>query len=90
MPTIIPDYLSTIEMYTSTLYASTTNTAEIILSTATSTGRIYADDTDLFYNGLSLTQANGTSFSTAEIFVSSLYASTIITPMVLQVQFYTF
>lgn len=87
---LIPEYLSTIETYTSTLYASTTNTAEIILSTVTSTGRLFADDSDLYYNGLSLTQGNASSFSTAQLYVSSLYASTIVTPMVLQVQFYSF
>lgn len=86
----IPDYISTVGIYTSTLYASTTNTAEIILSTATSTGRIFADNSDLYYNGLSLTQGNASSFSTAALYVSSLYASTIVSPMVLQVQFYTF
>jgi hypothetical protein len=86
----IPDYLSTIEVYASTLYASTTNTAQIVISTTTSTGRLYADDSDIYFNGLSLTVGNQSSFSTTQIFVSSLYASTIVTPMVLQVQFYTF
>jgi hypothetical protein len=86
----IPDYLSTIETYTSTLYASTTNTQEIILSTITSTGRLHADDSDVYWNGLSLTQGNSSSFSTVELYVSSIYASTIITPMMVQVEFYAF
>jgi hypothetical protein len=86
----IPDYLSTIETYTSTLYASTTNTQEIILSTVTSTGKLYADNSDIYWNGLSLTQGNSSSFSTVELYVSSIYASTIVSPMMVQIEFYAF
>jgi hypothetical protein len=86
----VPNYLSSVEVYTSTLYASTIYTREILISTTTSTGSIYADNSDIYYNGLSLTVGNQSSFSTNEIFVSSLYASTIVTPAVLQVQFYSF
>jgi hypothetical protein len=86
----IPDYLSTVEVYASTVYGSTLNTNEIRISTLTSTGRVYADDTFLYYNEIPLNQTYPSSFSTAALYVSTLYASTIVTPNILQVQFYSF
>ena len=59
----IPLTISTNALYTSTVFASTTNTAEIRLSTTTSTGRIYADNSDVYYNGVSLTQGNPSTYS---------------------------
>jgi hypothetical protein len=86
----IPSTLSTVDIYTSTIYASTTNTAEVILSTTTSTGRLFADDTFLYFNQTPLNENYASSFSTAAIYVSSLFVSSIVSPNILQVQFYTF